>query len=141
VLNLKYLLQVAPSSRMWWLSNLFFFKDLISVIYFSVYFYNSNLLASFISRNITNSKKQYRLMKSIRRIINYFFWFERAPGFYGISISVHGKFHGILRKRKFQLRFGRIGKHTLKNRIDCSYKQSFTRFGVFSIKVWLLYNK
>lgn len=137
----KFSLVVPRTSRMWWVSYLFYFKDLINILYFSAYFSNSNLITGFIARNILNKKNHYRLLRSIKRIINYFFWFERAPGFCGIRIRVHGKFHGILRKRKFHMRLGRTGLHTLQTRVDYSYAQSFTRFGVFSIKTWLLYIK
>lgn len=140
-MNPKFSLVTPKTSRMWWVSYLFYFKDLINILYFSAYFSNSRLITSFIARNIVNKKNHYRFLRSIQRIIKYFFWFERAPGFYGICIKVRGKFHGILRKRKFHLRLGRTRLHTLQTRVDCSYEQSFTRFGVFSIKTWLLYYK
>ena len=71
--------------------------------------------------------------------MKYFYWFQRAPGFRGICLRVHGKFKGMLRKRRFILRLGKSSVQELKVRVDYSYQQSFTRFGVFAIKVWLFY--
>lgn len=77
----------------------------------------------------------------MRRIMKYFFWFEKSPGFCGIRFDVRGKFQGRLRKRKYNMRIGRMCMHTLKINIDYSYRQSFTRFGIFSIKVWVAFNR
>jgi ribosomal protein S3 len=74
-----------------------------------------------------------------KRIMRYFFKYEKPPNFYGIKVEVRGKFHGILRKRKFKINMGRTGINKLNIFIDYDLRRSFTRFGVFSTKVWLTY--
>lgn len=93
-----------------------------------------------MGRNISDKKKHFRFLKHIRRIFKKFFFFEQSPGFSGLRISVHGKFHGVLRRRKFEIRIRKMQLSNLQNRLDYSYVQSFTCFGVFSVKVWLLYS-
>jgi hypothetical protein len=138
-LNVRGLLKIPTNCRIWWLKFTPFFKDFINILYFSMNFRTSKLLALFISKNITNKKKHYNFLKKIKKIMNYFFKYDRANNFYGIYITVHGKFQGILRKRKFKIKFGRAGTQKFKVSIDYNLQKSFTRFGVFSIKVWLAY--
>lgn len=138
-LNVRRLLKIPTKCRIWWLKFSPFFKDFINILYFSMNFRTSKLLALFISKNITNKKKHYNFLKKIKKIMNYFFKYDRANNFYGIYITVHGKFQGILRKRKFKIKFGRAGTQKFKVSIDYNLQKSFTRFGVFSIKVWLAY--
>jgi ribosomal protein S3 len=98
-------------------------------------FRKSKLLALFIANNITDDKRHYNFLKKIKKIMSYYFKNDRAMNFYGIYITIHGKFQGYLRKRRFKIRFGRPGVQKLKVAVDYNLQRSFTRFGVFSIKV------
>ena len=139
VIKVKNQLRVPTYCRMWWLRKVFYFKDFLYILYFSIYFHTSKLLAIFIANNINDRKKHYRLLKTLKKIMRYFFIYERPKNFFGIYITVHGKFHGILRKRNFKVKFGRIGVRKFNLLVDYNLQKKFTRFGVFSIKVWLIY--
>lgn len=67
--------------------------------------------------------------------MRFFFSHEYLRKFSGMFIRVSGKFQGILRKRKFQISFGHTSLQSVSRYIDYSMENSFTRFGVFSIKV------
>jgi len=73
--------------------------------------------------------------------LRFFFAHEKLRNFCGVFIQVSGKFQGILRKRKFQMSFGHTSFQSVTKQVDYNLQTSFTRFGVFSIKVWLLYSK
>jgi hypothetical protein len=139
VIKLKNRLRVPTYCRMWWLRKVFYFKDFLYILYFSVYFHTSKLLATFVANNINDRKKHYRLLKTLKKIMRYFFIYERPKNFFGIYLAVHGKFHGILRKRNFKVKFGRAGVRKFNLLVDYNLQKKFTRFGVFSIKVWLIY--
>jgi ribosomal protein S3 len=67
--------------------------------------------------------------------MRFFFSHEYLRKFSGMFIRVSGKFQGILRKRKFQISMGHTSFQSVNKHIDYSMENSFTRFGVFSIKV------
>ena len=139
IFNLRFKGRIPRESRIWWLGRLPFFKDFLNIVYFSTYFHTSKVLAFYIARNITNRKKHFYLLKRLRVILNYFFQFEPSCDFRGLRITVRGKFQGILRKRRFRIKFGHPGIQELGLFMDYNLQRSFTKFGVFSIKVWLIY--
>jgi ribosomal protein S3 len=71
--------------------------------------------------------------------MRFFFSHEYLRGFSGMCIQVSGKFQGILRKRKFKISIGHTSFQSVNKYVDYSMENSFTRFGVFSIKIWSLY--
>ena len=56
-------------------------------------------------------------------------------------MKVHGKFQGKLRKRRFKYIFGKTSATTFTTFVDYSLQKSYTKFGVFSIKVSFFYSK
>lgn len=116
-----------------------FFSDILNILYFSFNLRNSKLLSTFISKNITDNKRHFYFLKRVRSILRYYLKFELAENFYGIYILVCGKFQGYLRKRKFSIKIGKPGIQRFKVSADYNLQNSYTRFGVFSIKVILTY--
>jgi len=105
-----------------------------------VFFRKSSIFASFIAKNITNKKMHFNFLKKIKRILNGFFYYGKYYNLVGILIKVHGKFQGILRKRKFKHIYGKSSMTTFTTFVDYSLQKSYTKFGVFSIKVYLFYS-
>lgn len=116
-------------------SRLFFFKDFLNLFFFAVFFKKSFLLAKFISKNITNKKMHFNILKKVQRVISTLLRYGKFHHLIGLRIKVHGKFQGKLQKRKFSFFFGKPGLTTFFVKIDYNLQQSFTKFGVFSIKV------
>jgi ribosomal protein S3 len=92
-------------------------------------------LAIFIAKHINDKKRHYNFLKSIKRVMRFFFSHEHLRNFSGMFIQVSGKFQGILRKRKFQISTGYTSIQSVSRYVDYTMENSFTRFGVFSIKV------
>ena len=67
--------------------------------------------------------------------MRFFFRYDKLRKFSGIFIQVNGKFQGILRKRKFKISFGYTSFQSITKQVDYHLQESFTKFGVFSIKV------
>ena len=82
----------------------------------------------------------FNFLKKIKRILNNFFFYGKYYNLIGILIKVHGKFQGILRKRKFKYAYGKTSLTTLTTFVDYSLQKSYTKFGVFSIKVFLFFS-
>jgi len=56
----------------------------------------------------------------------------------GFQLRVSGKLGGALRSSRFHYKFGKIKLQTLLYNFAYTFLPSFTKFGVFSIKVWIL---
>jgi len=130
---------IPQTSIIYFSSRLSFFKDLLRCFFFSICFKNSYILCHILARHISNYKKHFSTIKNMTRIIKTIMSFEKTNNFSGIRIRVHGKFHGILKKRFHKTYIGRKSLHRMSTNVSYSLNKSYTRFGVFSIKVWLFY--
>lgn len=140
IFSVKKSLKIPKNSILWKNWKLFFFNDLINIFFFSVFFRRSNIFSSFIAKNITSKKMHFNFLKKIKRLLNSFFFYGTYCNLIGILIKVHGKFQGILRKRKFKHVYGKTSKTSFTSFVDYSLQKSYTKYGVFSIKVYLFYS-
>lgn len=115
--------------------KLFFFNDFLNIMYFTIIFKKSDILTEFISRNITNKKMHFNFLKKVKRLIYQFFYYGLRNDLKGVVFRVHGKFQGVLRKRRFFYAYGKTSTSALNTYVNYTLKKSYTRFGVFSIKV------
>ena len=83
----------------------------------------------------------FNFLKKVRRLLTNFFFYGKYYNLIGILIKVHGKFQGILRKRRFKHSYGKTNMTTLTTYVDYDLQKSYTKFGVFSIKVYFFYSK
>ena len=141
IFSVKKELKIPKNAILWRNGRLFFFDDLINIFFFSVFFRKSIIFSSFIAKNITNKKIHFNFLKKVKRLLNSFFYYGKYYNLIGILIKVHGKFQGILRKRRFKHVYGKTSMTTFTTFVDYSLQKSFTKYGVFSIKVYLYYSK
>lgn len=139
--KVKKNLKVPKNAIIWRNWRLYFFNDFINILFFSVFFRKSSILSIFIAKNITNKKMHFNFLKKVRRLLTNFFFYGKYYNLIGILIKVHGKFQGILRKRRFKHAYGKTNMTTLTTFVDYDLQKSYTKFGVFSIKVYLFYSK
>lgn len=135
VLNYHKVNSIFKYSRLFLSGGLFYFKDLTRCVFFGLHLKNSALISYIVSRHITNKKNHFYYMRNVSRIIRYLLHYELKPEFLGFRIKVHGKFRGILRKRFFKMKKGRVGLQRLSTKVTYSLHRVFTRYGVFSVKV------
>jgi hypothetical protein len=138
--QVKKKLKIPKRSVFWRNWRLFFFKDFINILFFSVFFKKSNLLSLFISKHITNQKTHFNFLKKIRRLLKQFFFYGKYFKLIGVLIKVSGRFQGIMRKRKFKYAYGKTHNTTFTTSVDYSLHRSFTKFGTFAIKVYYYYS-
>jgi hypothetical protein len=122
-----------------WLHKFFFFDELLSVFYYSLYYKNSELLAKFTAKNINNNKRHFNFLKRMKVVLTKLYNEARIFNLVGLFISVHGKFQGHLRKRRFKIMLGQTGRSSFDKQVAYDFKRSYTRWGVFSIKVFLFF--
>lgn len=139
--EIKKVLKIPKKGILWKNWRYIYFKDFINIIFFSIFLRKSYILARFLSENITNKKIHFSFLKKIKRLLNNFLYYGTYYNLIGIIIKVHGKFQGKLRKRKFKYIFGKTSSSTLTTHVDFSLQKSYTKYGVFSIKVFFFYSK
>ena len=141
ILNFSTLSNISPYSKIFLSSKLKFFTDFLHAFFFSIHFKNSHILNFVISRQITNQKSHRSHLKTVGKLLNYLIFYETTEDFLGLRVRVAGKFQGRLRKRVFKIFRRYRGLQRLATVVDYSIYKVFTRFGVFSIKVWLFFIK
>lgn len=131
--------KIPPYSNIVLSSGLFYYKDLVRSFFFSMYLKNSSVMCYAIGRHITNYKKHWFYVRSAKRLLNYILFYEKTKEFLGLRLKVCGKFQGKLRKKKYKFYHRYIALNAIKVYVDYSLHKVFTKFGVFSVKIWLFY--
>lgn len=89
----------------------------------------------------------YMLLKTKKHIKNisifikkiYKLYFNKIINFKGYKIAICGKLNGKMKRQKYKFKIGKIMLNSLHCRIDYFYLPLYTKYGVFSIKIWLNY--
>jgi len=56
-----------------------------------------------------------------------------------LQLRLTGKLSGKMRKSKYGYRIGKVQLHTIDSKVIYSSDLSYTKFGIISIKLWILY--
>ena len=109
------------------------------LMYTLFYFKNVELVARYISFLINKSYRHKRNISFFRKMI-YYLWTKKVIKFKGLNLCILGKLNGKMKRSKFYYRVGKFGVTTFLNeKIVYYYLPLYTKFGVFSIKLQLLY--
>jgi ribosomal protein S3 len=100
---------------------------------------DSSIISFFIVKHMANKRTQRYYMKGVSKLLLNFLPFIVKSTFLGFRITVCGKFQGRLRKKIFKEVAGHSSLITKSNFVHYDFKKMFSKFGVFSIKVWLFY--
>lgn len=113
------------------------FRFKFFTVFLAIAYHNSFLLAEYVA-DLIKKGKQHR--KSLQIFTNFFerIFSPRLLLLSGFQLRVSGKLGGKLRKSKYHYKIGKVQLQTLKNPLSYCMTTSYTKFGVFSIKVWLV---
>jgi hypothetical protein len=107
-------------------------------IYFlSILYAESLLLAEYVVSLLRKGKKHRKTLQLFTRFFEKIIY-SGAVKLRGIQLRVTGKLGGKMRKSKYHYKFGKVQLNTFKNHLSYSCLVAYTRFGIFSIKLWLL---
>jgi len=97
---------------------------------------NSSILGSFVKDIIveTRQKMHIKNLMGLSRYIKLLFN-SKAVCLRGFKLEVKGKLGGKLRKSKYIYKLGYTGLTSFFNTIGYSLHSSFTKYGVFSVKI------
>lgn len=113
------------------------FRFKFFTIFWSIAYTQSKLLTEYIAILIKRGK-QHR--KTLQLFTNFFekIFYSRLLTLLGFQLRVTGKLGGKLRKSKYHYKIGLVKLQTFKYYLSYSCVPSYTKFGVISIKLWLV---
>ena len=126
-------------------STIFFLKEFLEFIMFSLKSKNFYLLFVYIQRIINNLIvwEHKRFFTFIFKVLsaNFAYYFD-VFGVKGIKILIKGKVGvgGNSRKRKMLLNLGKTSSSFMKARISTLSRLWNTRTGALGVRIWILYN-
>ena len=106
-------------------------------LYLSLVYKNSQLLAEYLSECIKKDKQHRKILQKCTDSIEKIF-FSKLLFLSGMQIRVTGKLGGKMRRSKYHYKLGTVQLQTLKHFVSYSCLPVYTKFGLISIKVWLV---
>lgn len=126
--------------KLWYLKKYKHIKDTINIVNISTYLGNSQLLATQISKEFRFNKKHKHFIFSINDIVTCLHKYRFFGRF--VKLGVKGKVHGKPRsKRFFVLKKRVLCQQTIGIVYDFALVHCLTKYGVFSISVWIFTKK
>ncbi|XBT18789.1 MAG: 30S ribosomal protein S3 [Candidatus Shikimatogenerans sp. AspAUS03] len=96
---------------------------------------NSKVNSLLVAKNIAsqlNNKRSYK--KSIKYLINYLY----KKNINGIKVKISGRLNGAEMARSESFQKGMIKLSTIRANIDYSFYEILTKYGIISLKVWVM---
>lgn len=99
---------------------------------------NSRIIGDFISGEIKKNKNHFKTLSFFTNTLENLF-FSNHIKFKGFQLRLSGKLNGKMRKSKYHYKLGKVQLQTLKYGLSYSICNSYTKFGIISVKTWLLH--
>ena len=112
-------------------------KFIFKTLFLSTYYMNSALIAEYLAIALQRNKKHKWVLKKFISILERLF-FSNILKFKGFQLRVAGKLNGKMRKSKYHYKLGKTEFQVLNIYVAYSFFLSYTKFGVLSLKIWLL---
>lgn len=120
-----------------------YFKNVSKVVAQSLINKSAKLLSVGISVLFKREKKHTRFLGNLKNILNKFFKFFKSKKkkflLRGYRIEIKGKINGKPRKKKKIISHGPMPFSSLNSNLKYFFSESFTKYGVFGIKVWFFF--
>lgn len=103
-------------------------------IFFSTYFFCSELLANYIAKLLVIGKQHLKILK---RFILFFesFFYNNILVLQGLQLRITGKLGGKMRASKFHYKIGVVNLQSIISSCNYEMATAFTKYGVLSIKL------
>jgi hypothetical protein len=111
---------------------------MLNFLHFSVLTKNSYLICEIIKNFLIRRKRHKKFFFYIKKDLDYLLGFYHNY-FIGFKIQLKGKINGKMRKKKVVGNEGIISLSKLNQIISYYMLPMRTKYGIFSVKVWLFY--
>lgn len=113
-------------------------RFLLYTFLLAVRYCSSKIIVDYLLNLIKKNKNHHRSLKIFTNFLEKLFLYK-AIKLLGFQLRVTGKLGGKMRKSKYHYKLGKVQLQTLKSRLSYDLGLSYTKFGIISIKVWLLH--
>ena len=106
------------------------------LIYSYFLFKNTKLICKHLGASLL---KTNRHVKNIQFLLNrlYYLYYQKILNFMGFKFYLSGKLNGKMKRQKYSYKIGKMLLQVINLKILYTFFNLYTKFGVFSIKVWL----
>ena len=106
------------------------------LIYSYFLFKNTKLICKHLAGSLL---KTNRHIKNIQFLLNriYYLYYQKILNFMGFKFYLSGKLNGKMKRQKYSYKIGKMLLQVINFKIMYSFFNLYTKFGVFSIKIWL----
>jgi len=94
---------------------------------------NSKIIGDLISVEIKKNKNHFKTLGFFTTTLENLF-FSNSIKFKGFQLRLSGKLNGKMRKSKYHYKLGKVQLQTLKYGLSYSICNSYTKFGIISVK-------
>jgi len=135
ILNIIHNIYIFKKKRLYKNKQL---RQKIMFYYITFYLKSAEFLCKYFGSVLLNGK--YHL-KMIRQYLNniYKLYLIKLINFYGFKLHISGKLNGKMRKSKYFYKIGKMLLNTFKTKLQFYCLPLYTKYGIFSVKVWLSY--
>ena len=110
-------------------------------LYFWIYLFfsiqNTELFTRWVGSLLSRTYQHRKKIKFFIQIIHFLF-IRKLVNFKGFKIYISGKLNGKMKRSKYGYKMGEIWLNTFNNKINYYYLPLYTKFGIFSLKIWLI---
>jgi hypothetical protein len=114
------------------------YRIAFQTILLSLVYRNTKVLSDYLVDLIKKNKQHHKTLRTFVSGIERFF-FSNTLKLLGLQLRVTGKLGGRMRKSKYHYSLGKVQLQTIRMGVSYTLGVSYTKFGVISIKTWLLY--
>jgi ribosomal protein S3 len=108
------------------------------LLFLSSIYNNTKIFSSFVALQLKKNKNHKKVLRKITLIIEIF-WKNKNTNLRGMQFRVTGKLNGSMRKSKYHYSIGKVQLQSFNTFLDYSFSISYTKFGILSTKLWILY--
>lgn len=113
------------------------FSFVFHTILLGITYMNTKIITDYLSAMIETDRNHKKILKNFIKIVEKVF-FSNTINLKGFQLRVSGKLNGKMRKSKYRYSLGKVQLQTIKLQLSYSMGISYTKFGILSIKIWLL---
>lgn len=120
--------------------NIRIFRESYCSLILALNYKKSDVLVQELCIALKKNKKHWLVLRQfVNRLQTYYN--SRHFKIRGLQLRANGKLGGKMRKSKYHFKLGKVQLQTLKIQTTYSIGYSYTRFGIISLKIWVLYAK
>ncbi len=112
-------------------------NHILKVLFISCFYDNTQIFSDFLAFHLKRNKNHKKFLHQITLTIEKF-WKAKKISISGVQLRISGKIDGRMRKSKYHYSLGKVQLQSLQIKLNYSMSISYTKFGVISVKFWII---